>query len=418
MLDAPSSPSPSVVLVAGSRSACSSSPPAVTTRAAARGALARDPQARSIRRVRRASRGPAGADGAGGRAGRGGGRALGRAGEGRAEAPGAVRAAGPGDHRRHPAPVLQPGAGGADRPAWPASAPPCVSFLWERPRAASAARSTSASSTTSIAGIEQTRASSTCPRPASWMTEYPAEALPKAEKVYARAVLVGMKAGINTLYQKCPHLGCRVPHCVTSQWFECPCHGSQYNRVGEKRGGPAPRGMDRFAVDHQRRRGHRSTPAPSSWGPPSAPTPPARRPRVRTASRAGSDGLMFAVATWGFALVLGVVLLIAWVVYVAINVFGKRARQEVGAELELAPNRKPYYDDEVARGPAAGAVPALRPADAGRHRARPPALLAVRAQPPGRRRGAGRGHAGQVGRGAVRDRRPRAGSTAPAATAA
>ncbi|MDP4981567.1 MAG: hypothetical protein NWQ01_06155, partial [Ilumatobacteraceae bacterium] len=28
----------------------------------------------------------------------------------------------------------------------------------------------------------------------------------------------------------------------------CPCHGSQYNRVGEKKGGPAPRGMDRFGV--------------------------------------------------------------------------------------------------------------------------------------------------------------------------
>ncbi len=26
------------------------------------------------------------------------------------------------------------------------------------------------------------------------------------------------------------HLGCRVPYCVTSQWFECPCHGSQYNQ--------------------------------------------------------------------------------------------------------------------------------------------------------------------------------------------
>ncbi|MFX4497626.1 hypothetical protein ABTA56_19605, partial [Acinetobacter baumannii] len=24
--------------------------------------------------------------------------------------------------------------------------------------------------------------------------------------------------------------------------------GSQYNRVGEKKGGPAPRGLDRFAV--------------------------------------------------------------------------------------------------------------------------------------------------------------------------
>ena len=38
------------------------------------------------------------------------------------------------------------------------------------------------------------------------------------------------------------------PECATSQWFECPCHGSQYNRVGEKKAGPAPRGMDRFPV--------------------------------------------------------------------------------------------------------------------------------------------------------------------------
>ncbi|MSY08359.1 MAG: Rieske 2Fe-2S domain-containing protein [Actinobacteria bacterium] len=57
-----------------------------------------------------------------------------------------------------------------------------------------------------------------------------------------------MESGIIALYQKCPHLGCRVPECKSSQWFECPCHGSQYNRVGEKKAGPAPRGMDRFGV--------------------------------------------------------------------------------------------------------------------------------------------------------------------------
>jgi cytochrome b6-f complex iron-sulfur subunit len=72
--------------------------------------------------------------------------------------------------------------------------------------------------------------------------------LPNASKIYKPAVLTGMQAGIVALYQKCPHLGCRVPSCTTSQWFECPCHGSQYNRVGEKKGGPAPRGMDRFSV--------------------------------------------------------------------------------------------------------------------------------------------------------------------------
>ena len=57
-----------------------------------------------------------------------------------------------------------------------------------------------------------------------------------------------MAQGYVALYQKCVHLGCRVPWCQTSQWFECPCHGSKYNRVGEKRGGPAPRGLDRFVL--------------------------------------------------------------------------------------------------------------------------------------------------------------------------
>lgn len=54
--------------------------------------------------------------------------------------------------------------------------------------------------------------------------------------------------GIMVLYQRCPHLGCRVPFCVSSQWFECPCHGSKYNLAGEYQLGPAPRGMDRFAM--------------------------------------------------------------------------------------------------------------------------------------------------------------------------
>ena len=84
----------------------------------------------------------------------------------------------------------------------------------------------------------------------AWVVEYPKGSLGKAQAVYGNQapVFSGMQAGIVALYQKCPHLGCRVPECATSQWFECPCHGSQYNRVGEKKGGPAPRGMDRFAV--------------------------------------------------------------------------------------------------------------------------------------------------------------------------
>jgi cytochrome b6-f complex iron-sulfur subunit len=87
------------------------------------------------------------------------------------------------------------------------------------------------------------------PSARTWLTEYPAEALPDAQSVYDEAIFEGMRDyGLVALYQKCPHLGCRVPDCATSRWFECPCHGSQYNQVGEKKGGPAPRGMDRFSI--------------------------------------------------------------------------------------------------------------------------------------------------------------------------
>ena len=94
-------------------------------------------------------------------------------------------------------------------------------------------------------GIKQGGGFFYAPEARSWITEYPAEALPVAKTVYPDNLLSAMEQGIVVLSQKCPHLGCRVPECPTSQWFECQCHGSQYNRVGEKKAGPAPRGMDR-----------------------------------------------------------------------------------------------------------------------------------------------------------------------------
>jgi cytochrome b6-f complex iron-sulfur subunit len=61
-----------------------------------------------------------------------------------------------------------------------------------------------------------------------------------------RAVIDTTTALMAVNSQSCPHLGCAVPWCQTSQWFECPCHGSRYNRYGEYAGGPAPRGLDRY----------------------------------------------------------------------------------------------------------------------------------------------------------------------------
>ena len=101
-----------------------------------------------------------------------------------------------------------------------------------------------------VAGIRTGNGFFYAPEARAWITSYPAESIPKAEAAgYAESLLIGMRRGVTAQYQKCPHLGCRVPQCVSSQWFECGCHGSQYNRVGEKKGGPAPRGMDHFPLE-------------------------------------------------------------------------------------------------------------------------------------------------------------------------
>jgi cytochrome b6-f complex iron-sulfur subunit len=63
-----------------------------------------------------------------------------------------------------------------------------------------------------------------------------------------RFYLSSSEGSLVALYQKCPHLGCRVPFCYSSGRFECPCHGSIYNIRGEYIQGPAPRGMDRFLI--------------------------------------------------------------------------------------------------------------------------------------------------------------------------
>jgi cytochrome b6-f complex iron-sulfur subunit len=97
--------------------------------------------------------------------------------------------------------------------------------------------------------IEEKQEPKYVPQAKTYLRPFPQDALPAAEKVPSyKPVLPGMEQGIAALYQRCVHLGCRVPWCQSSQWFECPCHGSKYNAVGEKRDGPAPRGLDRFTV--------------------------------------------------------------------------------------------------------------------------------------------------------------------------
>lgn len=125
-----------------------------------------------------------------------------------------------------------------------------VGFLWKGAEGGFGSKINAGKVDDIIAGIRANKGFLYLAEARAWVTEYPKGSLSKAQAVYgAQApVFAGMQAGVVALYQKCPHLGCRVPECASSQWFECQCHGSQYNRVGEKKGGPAPRGMDRFAV--------------------------------------------------------------------------------------------------------------------------------------------------------------------------
>lgn len=124
-----------------------------------------------------------------------------------------------------------------------------VAFLWPTPKGGFGSKIRVGNVSDILAKISAGKGFLYLAEGRMWITAYPASAVEKAKAVYPAAVLPGMEAGVVALYQKCPHLGCRVPSCQTSQWFECPCHGSQYNQAGEKKGGPAPRGMDRFAMD-------------------------------------------------------------------------------------------------------------------------------------------------------------------------
>ena len=53
----------------------------------------------------------------------------------------------------------------------------------------------------------------------------------------------------------CTHLGCAVEFSRAKNIFECPCHGSKYDRTGVNFAGPAPRPLAHFemVLDHSGR---------------------------------------------------------------------------------------------------------------------------------------------------------------------
>lgn len=58
---------------------------------------------------------------------------------------------------------------------------------------------------------------------------------------------------------------------------------------------------------------------------------------------------MIALATTSIAWLIVLIIVVGWVVYAALNI--RQSRSELGSEIELAANRKPYFDDETLEGP-------------------------------------------------------------------
>ena len=89
------------------------------------------------------------------------------------------------------------------------------------------------------------------PAAQAWIVPFDMNLLPGSQYEEVPFVVAGGEedgVGLMALWHRCVHLGCRVPECIPSQGFECPCHGSKYNAHGEYSAGPAPRNLDRFSV--------------------------------------------------------------------------------------------------------------------------------------------------------------------------
>ncbi|MEX2045994.1 MAG: Rieske 2Fe-2S domain-containing protein [Chloroflexota bacterium] len=67
-----------------------------------------------------------------------------------------------------------------------------------------------------------------------------------------RFFLLHAPGGIIAAYRKCTHLGCTVPFSAGNDRFECPCHGSHYDkRTAAVLRSPAPRPLDLFHISQQ-----------------------------------------------------------------------------------------------------------------------------------------------------------------------
>ena len=233
------------------------------------------------------------------------------------------------------------------------SAPSCLAFLWPQvTRRLRLEDHASARSPTSRARSTQSSGFHYYPEGRMWITEYPAGG---ARQGQAGLLAVRARRHGGRARRALPEVrrtsaaACRS--CDTSQWFECPCHGSQYNQVGEKKGGPAPRGLDRFAMSVDGGVFTVDTGIIIQGPPIGTNTTGQEAEGPHCITGGGEAPLMLAgqspqtVHRRGRPLHLDRP---RRLVYVFVNI--RNSRAEVGSEIELAPNRKPYLADEELEG--------------------------------------------------------------------
>lgn len=80
------------------------------------------------------------------------------------------------------------------------------------------------------------------------VSDLPAVDTPPLNLPKVKMWLSNTPEGVVGIYKVCTHLGCLYNWNNQEGKFICPCHGSQFQANGEYILGPAPRSLDRFAI--------------------------------------------------------------------------------------------------------------------------------------------------------------------------
>ena len=123
-----------------------------------------------------------------------------------------------------------------------------VAFLWPPATAASAGRCRRQARRHHRRHRRAARASSTAPEARTWITEYPADALPKAEAVYPPAISPGCETASSCCTRSARTSAAACRSASSSRGSSARATARSTTRSVRRRRGPAPRGMDRFAV--------------------------------------------------------------------------------------------------------------------------------------------------------------------------